>query len=282
LYGGKWLKGIVSERFHGSDLHSGAKVSIFFTYILRALGFDAYPTGVRIRLREGGIPKGDYIGLFVLQSSQISSSYAKEEHSTNIEERVHIVNIVTLSTGEKYILDEGFGGDGPTLPMLLTEDNITTNLGTQQVRYMHEPIPQLSSRPSGHQKFWIYQYRNRVEQEWNSFYAFTEMEFLFQDFEVMSWFTSTNGNVSFQTTTVLIVKFVRDDEEESRIVGKIMLINGVVKKNMGGKTEVLKSCETEEERIQALEKEFGIVLSDEEKSGIRGFVTELRKEEIVG
>lgn len=37
--------------------------SLFFTYILRSLGFDAYPTGARIRLREDGVPKGDYIGL---------------------------------------------------------------------------------------------------------------------------------------------------------------------------------------------------------------------------
>ena len=37
--------------------------SLFFTYVLRSLGFDAYPTGARIRLREDGVPTGDYIGL---------------------------------------------------------------------------------------------------------------------------------------------------------------------------------------------------------------------------
>lgn len=38
------------------------EVAIFFNLMLRGLGFDAYTTGVRIRYRENGVPKGDYIG----------------------------------------------------------------------------------------------------------------------------------------------------------------------------------------------------------------------------
>jgi arylamine N-acetyltransferase len=166
--------------------------------------------------------------------------------------------------------------------MLLVENNVTTNLGTQQVRYVHEPLAQLTAG----QKFWIYQYRNSVEKEWNSFYAFTEHEFMSQDFDVMSWFTSTNGTVSFQTSTVLLVKFLRDDNAEkeggSRIIGKLMLINETVKKNLGGKTEVLKVCETEEDRVEVLRDVFGISLSEEERGGIKGFGTELRKDVVMG
>lgn len=36
--------------------------SIFFLHVLRALGFDVYPTGVKIRLRVDGVPQGGYIG----------------------------------------------------------------------------------------------------------------------------------------------------------------------------------------------------------------------------
>lgn len=36
--------------------------SIFFNHILKGLGFDAYTTGARIRLRVNGVPQGDYIG----------------------------------------------------------------------------------------------------------------------------------------------------------------------------------------------------------------------------
>ena len=36
--------------------------SLFFTYMLRALGFQAYPVGVRVRLRVDGVPRGGYPG----------------------------------------------------------------------------------------------------------------------------------------------------------------------------------------------------------------------------
>ena len=89
----------------------------------------------------------------------------------------------------------------------------------------------------------------------------------------MNYFTSTSqGETNFQTRTVLIVRFLR---EEAKIVGKVMLVNGDVKRNMGGKTEALKVCETEEERAEALEEYFAIVLTEEEKEGVRGRNVEL-------
>jgi arylamine N-acetyltransferase len=39
------------------------EVSLMFLWMLQKYGFDVYPTGVRIRLREGGVPQGDFIGL---------------------------------------------------------------------------------------------------------------------------------------------------------------------------------------------------------------------------
>ena len=39
------------------------ETSLFFTHVLRALGFKAYTAGVRIRLRNAGVPHGQYIGL---------------------------------------------------------------------------------------------------------------------------------------------------------------------------------------------------------------------------
>jgi arylamine N-acetyltransferase len=46
--------------------------SIFFNHILRGLGFTAYTTGVRIRLRENGIPVGAFTGWSVPRPSVIT------------------------------------------------------------------------------------------------------------------------------------------------------------------------------------------------------------------
>lgn len=94
----------------------------------------------------------------------------------------------------------------------------------------------------------------------------------------MNWFTGSSPD-SFQTFTVVVVKFLRTEAgegEDSRVYGKVMLVNGDVKLNTRGKTEVVKVCKSEEERVGALKKYFGIVLTEEERLGIVGHVAELK------
>jgi arylamine N-acetyltransferase len=238
--------------------------SLLFLHILRDLGFSVYPTGVRIRLREDGVPVGEYTG------------------------PVHIVLIVnfpssTSSSGGKYVIDVAFGGDGPTRPLPLKEGIVTTNLGTQEVRLQQGFIEQVGERADGtRQEFWTYEYRNSPEKEWNSFYCFREEEFLEADFGVMNYFTGAFGP-TFQTSTVLIVLFVRSREEdgELRVIGKRMLVNGDVKENLGGRTEVVKVCKTEDERVEVLNDFFKISLEKGEREGIIGRITELKPALIV-
>jgi arylamine N-acetyltransferase len=192
---------------------------------------------------------------------------------------VHIVNIVTLPCGSKYVLDVGFGGDGATKPLPLISGHVTSNLGTQEIRLLHSTIPQQMDQS---QKLWIYQYRNGRDKEWNSFYAFPETEFLHADFEVMSFYTSQfTGGTNFQTRTVLIVRFLLGERMDGgeEIVGKVMLVNGEVKRNDGGKTRVVMVCKTEEERVRALKEHFEIVLTEEEIAGVKGRNVELLGEE---
>jgi arylamine N-acetyltransferase len=173
------------------------------------------------------------------------------------------------------MLDVGFGGDGATKPLPLISGHIVQNLGPQEIRLIYSTITQQTDQSK---KLWIYQYRNGADREWNSFYCFPEFEFLPQDFEIMNYFTSTSqGATNFQTRTVLIVRFLRGEVggEEEQIVGKVMLVNGEIKRNMGGKTELVKVCETERERVKAVEEYFAITLTEEEKEAVRGRNVEL-------
>lgn len=238
--------------------------SLFFLNVLRSLGFQAYPTAVRIRLREDGVPAGDYIAF------------------------THIVLIIEIPAGarggggdddatpDKYMCDAAFGGDGPTAPLPLRDGVVTKNLGTQELRLAYERVPR-----SVH-KFWVYQYRNGPAKPWNSFYAFNDTECLEADFQSINYFTSQAP--TFQKTTVIIVKFLLGPDEaagEEEVIGKLMLVNGIVKRNMGGKTEVVEVCSTELERINALKKWFGMDFTEEEIAGIKGTVTELKPAEVI-
>lgn len=258
LYG----KFVTRGRHRGGYCMEG---SLFFLHVLRSLGFRAYPSAVRIRLREDGVPSGDYIALthivLIIELPQAGGQGAGEGQAAAVD---------------KYVCDVAFGGDGPTVPMPLRDGVVTRNLGAQEIRLAHERLPR-----SVH-KFWVYQYRNGPAKPWNSFYAFTDSEFLEADFGSINYFTSQAP--TFQKTTVIIVKFLLGPDEatgEDKVAGKVMLVNGVVKRNMGGKTEVVAECSTEKERLEAIKKWFGIDFSDEEIAGIKNSITELKPVEVV-
>ena len=182
--------------------------------------------------------------------------------------RMHIVNIVTLSDGSRYMVDVSFGGDGATRPLPLIEGAVHTNLGSQEVRLAWECLPGQISPSS---KSWIYQYRNAVDKPWNGYYAFNEVEWLPPDFVGPNYYVSEHDE-SFQRHMILVVKFLREGDY---IVGKRMLAGHVVKENRGGRTAVLKVCQTEGERLQALRELFGIELTAEEVASIHDYRTQL-------
>lgn len=178
-------------------------------------------------------------------------------------------------------MDASFGGDGPTQPMPLAEGAEWRNLGTQEARLIKDFIPGQTELTSG-RRLWIYQCRNSPDQPWISFYAFSHsVEWLPADFEISNCYTGTSPR-SFQTTTVLIVKFLLRESKTSptgeEIYGKRMLVNDVVKENPGGKTKVLKELKTEDERVEALKEYFGIDLTTEEREAIKGFQTEIKSQ----
>ena len=184
--------------------------------------------------------------------------------------RKHVVNIVTLSSGATYAVDVAFGGDGPTQPLLLSDGYTIRNLGTQEVRLIHDYIPeQLSRLP--HQKLWMYQYRSNPSLSWNPFYALAETEFFPPDFGGMNFDLSQKED-SYQRLIVLCIKFLKKEES---ISGKLMLVDSVLKINTGGKTKVIATFDTEEQRVQALQDHFAIILNREEIDGIKGLYTEL-------
>jgi hypothetical protein len=185
--------------------------------------------------------------------------------------RTHIINITRLPTGREYHVDAAFGGDGATSPLPLISGQITQNLGTQQVRLVYDNMPKQTRLE---QKVWIYQYRNGAEKPWNSFYSFAELEWFRDDFEVVNRFTSWDA---VQKGSFVVVRFVRNGEVggisllegegvghegdgKVFVVGKVMMVNNVVKINMGGRTRVVETFEGDEGRFGALRKWFGVSL----------------------
>ena len=184
-----------------------------------------------------------------------------------------MVNLVTLASGQKYMLDVGFGSDCATRPLPLSNSletgNVLQGIGAQHLRLIYSSIEPTTSPD---QNLWIFQRRYSSSHEWRTAYCFTELEFLPRDYEMMNYYTSTCRTIFF-TYAIIVVKLVMEGEE---IVGEMILTGSEVKRRIKGETAHLMSCKSEGERVEALESWFGLRLTGEERRGIRGTVTELK------
>ncbi|PYI18049.1 arylamine N-acetyltransferase 1 [Aspergillus violaceofuscus CBS 115571] len=214
--------------------------NLLLCHVLRYKGFQVHLTGARLH-RDATTPIPGWSGW------------------------EHVVNIVTLADRSQYMVDVGYGGDGPILPVPLTPTGVTLpNLGIQELRLQYESVPGLSSRPD--QKFWTYQIRNGADRPWRLCYAFSDLEFHPPDLEVMNFYTSQFPG-SFLTTRVLAIRFLARD---GHIYGKVVLDQDKVKVNTGGKSVLVQTCVTEAERVEVLRERFGIQLTVEQQEGIIG------------
>ena len=181
-----------------------------------------------------------------------------------------MVNIVTIE-GQRYLVDVGFGADVATHPLPLIPGHVCTGIAPQSLRLEYK---QLAQHTDPSQRAWVYSYRGNDNAPWVEAYSFLEIEFFPQDYEVMNLSTMTLPQ-SFFTQTVLCVKILLNEKSEE-MEGVLILHQNVVKKRIGDGATVLENLKSEDDRIRALERWFGIVLREEEKKGIIGLATELR------
>jgi hypothetical protein len=66
------------------------------------------------------------------------------------------------------------------------------------------------------------------------------------------------------------------DGGDDGVKGLLILHRDYVKVREGGKDKIIQTFGTEEERVSALNKHFGIVLGPDEQKGILGLATEIR------
>ena len=222
------------------------ETNCFFGTVLRSLGYEVISVGARVHdsINENG--RDSYMGFS------------------------HMVNLIKLG-GMTFMVDVGFGGDGPVRPLSLEEEQecCVQGIGEQQMRVFRNNIP--DNIDLG-QRLWIYQTRYAKEHAWSPVYCFTELEFLPQDYKILNYYTSTSRN-SWFTQAVVVVKMIRGEKE---IVGNLNMKDGMVKRRIKGESEIIVDCKSEVERIEALDRHFGIKLEADEVEGIQGLVTQLK------
>jgi hypothetical protein len=74
----------------------------------------------------------------------------------------------------------------------------------------------------------------------------------------------------------MVTKFVLSEDQQS-IVGTLVLFGNSAHKRIEGEKEELGTFKTEGERIEALDRIFGITLSPAQRAGIRGLQSALSR-----
>ena len=261
------------------------EVNSFFHTVLLSLGYDVYMAGARVYQRE----TGTYGGFS------------------------HCVNIVTLGRDARYVVDVGFGSNGPVRPIplpppaalglageLLGPPEEHPHISPASVRLLHEPIPQQTNQDC---RVWIYQHRPDPAADWVPMYCFVDIEFLLEDIRGMN-FQPWRSPRSFFTRKILMTRFTTDKEAEveaeesgdagagsgggggpgspdesaitgAEIDGIITLFENTLKWRRRGDLRLELKFENEQQRVDALRGYFGIELDEEDRDAIRGTVAEI-------
>ena len=245
----------------------------FFGCVLRGFGYEVLSVGGRVSHETTGRRDGGWAGWS------------------------HMVNLVRVEGGRRYLVDVGFGGDGPCCPIPLERRGeggvVFGGVAPQELRLEWKS---LSRHTDPEQRVWVYSHRESRYAEWVEAYCFTEVEFFAEDFAIMNMATMTLRE-SYFVQTVLAQRFMLEEEEDlpdqegggqgtfggtsdgengPRAVGVMILHNDLVKRRIADKVEVLTVLKSEEDRAAALKRYFKIELGEEELRGIRDLPTELR------
>lgn len=179
-----------------------------------------------------------------------------------------MVNLVTIGQ-QKYLVDVGFGSNGPHQPIPLIADVEFHNVGEQSGRLRYAPISQHTTKS---QSLWHYEVQNG-DQDWSPAYCFTDIEFLPEDFTIINYYMSTSRESMF-TFHVLCVRMLLDQEGEN-LVGDLTLFNNVLKRRLGASSEIVQTFTSDEERVAALEGFFNIFILKADRESIRHTISEI-------
>nr|CBL43325.1 TPA: arylamine N-acetyltransferase 1 [Verticillium albo-atrum] len=117
---------IVTRRRGGYCLENNT----FFGHVLRSLGYSVYGVVCRITMATRGVHDGSWR---LMQAAAADSPCP----------RSHMANVVTLNN-IKYLVDVGYGADGPITPLALIPSHMVVQIGLpdQQLRLEQRTLPQ--------------------------------------------------------------------------------------------------------------------------------------------
>lgn len=180
--------------------------------------------------------------------------------------------IVTIES-ERYLVDVGYGSKAPfqPVPMKMSHVDSFPIIGTRRGKLEFRSVD-LHTDPS--QRVWVYSMQENAESQWVQQYAMMDQELGVRDYEVMNYFTSTHPKAFF-VQNVVLVKLICSEVEGDNFAPKqiITLFRDQLRFYTSVDEDIVIVLASEDERVAAIEQQFGIKLSRRERESIRGYTS---------
>lgn len=229
-----------------------------FLEILRGLGFRAY----------GG-------------AARVNQNWSKPDAPRDYTSHTHMVIFVQPDdrSNETYVVDVGFGSGALTrpIPLVAGDASVVQGIGPTEVhRLAKAPLPHSSlttsldgDGPSG-QDIWTLEVwhgkGDHANEPWKVCYSFSELEFFPKDATDGSFVVNQSNSGIFASQVMCVKVF---EGEEGRLYRKV-LFGKHVTQQVDGESEVIRTLETELDRVRALREVFGVQLEDSAVDYIQG------------
>ncbi|KAK1232758.1 hypothetical protein PQX77_004083 [Marasmius sp. AFHP31] len=216
---------------------------------------------------------------------RINKTFMKPGASPEFTPQTHMVLLVQPipESNTTYLVDVGFGGSGTVRPLLLSDADDSVVDGatpTEKHRLRKGVLPGSSTGQIVWKLECLHVKEDKASAEdegnWKWLFAFDEVERFPQDVECANHFVATFGSGTIFAQNVVCLKYFWLDEEqlqkpnEERFLGSMFLVGGMIRRNAGPRSEVVKELKTEEERIEAIREYFGIDVGKEGAEHIKG------------
>ena len=177
-----------------------------------------------------------------------------------------MINLVTISS-QRYLVDVGMGARGPIVPLPLIHGSSRFSIRPRTSRLLYDWVPEHTSLHSTN-RLWRLEVLDREGDKWTPTYAFSEVEFFPADYEVMNWYVTTHRR-SWFTYQILVGRMILN-EDQDEVIGDLTLFERTLKKRIHGENQMQIECRSEGDRVDLLERYFGLELTTPEQEGING------------
>ncbi|WP_051271473.1 arylamine N-acetyltransferase family protein [Shimazuella kribbensis] len=159
------------------------------------LSFDPNYLYEKIAIRQRGGVCYELNGFFHVLLRELNFDVSMRAATVNLngswfKEGTHLTNIVLLN-GEEYLVDVGFGGNTPSIPIPLTGEKIFAVNAYYRVKPYAEE-----------QRTWVLE--KKEDADWIMLYKFSEEEKVLDDFKSVCDFTQYSEQSTFNKTPVIM------------------------------------------------------------------------------